>query len=165
MGHREIRAQVLALVAAVVGIVSFGLFQLVARTGELVPRPPLLAAVLLLVMAGLVLWLARPVRQYLRGRATKSLDPLRAARTVVLAQAAALTGAAAAGWYAGQLAVVLTELSLLANQSRVVPLALLVVAAVVLAGAGSVAQRWCRIDPGEDDRDDETERRDRTERR
>jgi hypothetical protein len=165
MGHREIRAQVLALVAAVVGIVSFGLFQLVARTGELVPRPPLLAAVLLLVMAGLVLWLARPVRQYLRGRATKSLDPLRAARTVVLAQAAALTGAAAAGWYAGQLAVVLTELSLLANQSRVVPLALLVVAGVVLAGAGSVAQRWCRIDPGEDDRDDETERRDRTERR
>ena len=165
MRHREIRAQVLALVAATVGIMSFGLFQLVARTGELVPRPPLLAAVLLVVMAGLVLWLARPVRQYLKGRATTSLDPLRAARTVVLAQAAALTGAAAAGWYAGQLAVVLTGLSLLANQSRVLPLALLVVAGVLLAGAGLVAQRWCRIDPGEDDRDDDSERRDRTERR
>ena len=37
-----------------------------------------------------------------RAAATTSLDPLRAARTVVLAQAAALTGSAAAGWYLGQ---------------------------------------------------------------
>lgn len=157
MRHREIGVQTLALVGGGVGIVSFGLFEVVARSGELVPRPPLLAAVLLTVMAGLVLWLARPVRQYLRGRATRSLDPLRAARTVVLAQAAAITGAAAAGWYAGQLAVVLTELSLVANRSRVLPLALLVLAGVVLAAAGLLAQRWCRIDPREDDRDTDDE--------
>lgn len=164
MRHREIGVQTLALVGGGVAIVSFGLFELVARTGELVPRPPLLAGVLLTVMAGLVLWLARPVRQYLRGRATSSLDPLRAARTVVLAQAAALTGAAAAGWYAGQLAVVLTELSLVANRSRVLPLALLVLAGVVLACAGLLAQRWCRIDPREDDRDTD-DQPDRHERR
>ena len=157
MRHREISIQTLALVGGGVGVVSFGLFELVARSGELVPRPPLLAAVLLTVMGGLVLWLARPVRQYLRGRATRSLDPLRAARTVVLAQAAAITGAAAAGWYAGQLAVVLTELSLVANRSRVLPLSLLVLAGVVLAAAGLLAQRWCRIDPREDDRDTDDE--------
>ena len=58
-----------------------------------------------------------------RGPATTSLDPLRAARTVVLAQAAALTGSAAAGWYAGQLVVVSTDLSLVANRSRILPLA------------------------------------------
>ena len=75
-------------------------------------EPSLLSGVLLVVMGGLVLWLARPVRRYLQGRATTSLDPLRAARTVVLAQAAALTGSAAAGWYLGQLVVVLTDLSL-----------------------------------------------------
>lgn len=161
MRHREIRVQALFLVWAGVGLVSFGLFAVVVRTGELVPRPPLLAAVLLTVMAGLVLRLARPVRQYLRGKATGSLDPLRAARTVVLAQAAALTGAAAAGWYAGQLAVVLTELSLVANRSRILPLALLVLAGVLLGGAGIVAQRWCRIGPREDrDHDDHDERDD-----
>ena len=162
MRHKEIRVKTLALVGVGAGVVSFGLFEVVARTGELVPRPPLLAGVLLTVMAGLVLWLARPVRQYLRGRATSSLDPLRAARTVVLAQAAALTGAAAAGWYAGQLAVVLTELSLVANRSRVLPLALLVLAGVVLSGAGLLAQRWCRIDSSED-RDDLDDRDDRDE--
>ena len=106
MRHHEIRVQTLALVAAATGLVSFGVFAMLTRGGELVPRPPVLAGVLLVVMGGLVLWLARPVRRYLLGRATTSLDPLRAARTVVLAQAAALTGSAAAGWYAGQLVVV-----------------------------------------------------------
>ena len=109
-------------------------------------------------MGGLVLWLARPVRRYLQGRATTSLDPLRAARTVVLAQAAALTGSAAAGWYAGQLVVVLTDLSLDANRGRLLPLGALVVAGVALAAAGLVAQRWCRIDPPAEDDDDAHDR-------
>ena len=151
MRHHEIRVQTLALVAAAAGVVSFGVFALLTRSGELVPRPPLLAGVLLVVMAGLVLWLARPVRRYLQGRATTPLDPLRAARTVVLAQAAALTGSAATGWYAGQLAVVLTDLSLIANRSRILPLSLLLLAGVVLATAGLVAQRWCRVDPRDED--------------
>lgn len=151
MRHHEIRVQTLVLVAAAAGLVSFGVFVLITRSGELVPRPPLLAGVLLVVMAGLVLWLARPVRRYLQGRATTPLDPVQAARTVVLAQAAALTGSAATGWYAGQLAVVLTDLSLVANRSRILPLSLLLVAGVVLATAGLVAQRWCRVDPRDED--------------
>ena len=89
---------------------------------------------LLVVMGGLVLWLARPVRRYLQGRATTSLDPLRAARTVVLAQAAALTGSAAAGWYPGQLVVVVTDLSLEANKARLLP----------LSASWSPAWRWPR---------------------
>lgn len=159
MGRREIRVTTLLLVAAVTGIVSFGVFMLVTRDGSLVPRPALLSGVLLVVMGGLVLWLARPVRRYLQGRATKPLDPMWAARTVVLAQAAALTGAAAAGWYLGQVGVVLTDLSLDANRGRLLPLGALVVAAVALAAAGLVAQRWCRVTPHDDD-EDTPERRD-----
>ena len=156
MGHREIRVQTLALVAAVTGVAGFVVFTLITRDGTLVPRASLLAGVLLVLMGGLVLSLARPVRRYLAGRATTTLDPLRAARTVVLAQAAALTGSAAAGWYAGQLAVVLSDLSLVANRSRILPLVALVVAALALAVAGMVAQRWCRVDPR--DEDDDTRR-------
>jgi len=153
MRRKEIRISTLVLVGAVVGIIGFGIFELITRSGTLVPRPSLLSGVLLVVMGGLVLWLARPVRRYLQGRAKTPLDPLRAARTVVLAQAAALTGSAAAGWYAGQLVVVLTGLSLDANQGRVLPLAALVVAGVALATAGLVAQRWCRVDPRDEDGD------------
>ena len=119
MRHREIRVPTLALIAALAAVVSFMVFELVTRSGSLVPRPPVLAGVLLVVMGGLLLWLARPVRRYLQGRATTSLDPLRAARTVVLAQAGALTGAAVSGWYAGQLAVVLTGLDLVEQMIRV----------------------------------------------
>lgn len=151
MRRREIRVTTLVLVAAVTGLVSFGMFLLITRNGSLVPRPALLSGVLLVVMGGLVLWLARPVRRYLQGRATKPLDPMWAARTVVLAQAAALTGAAAAGWYAGQVAVVLTDLSLDVNRGRLLPLGALVVASVALAAAGLVAQRWCRVPPHDED--------------
>ena len=158
MRRKEIRVSTLVLVAAVTGIAGFAVFAMITRSGSLVPRPALLSGVLLVAMGGLVLWLARPVRRYLQGRATTTLDPLRAARTVVLAQAAALTGAAAAGWYAGQAAVVLTDLTLAANQSRLLPLGALVVAGVALAAAGLVAQRWCRVDPP-DEGDDESQDR------
>ncbi len=158
MRRKEIRVKTLALVAAVTGSGGFAVFTVFTRSGELVPRPAVLSGVLLVVMGGLVLWLARPVRHYLQGRATTSLDPLRAARTVVLAQAAALTGAAAAGWYAGQVAVVLTDLSLEANQARLLPLGALIVAGVALAAAGLVAQRWCRVDPPEEGDDQARDR-------
>lgn len=157
MRRKEIRVKTLLLVAAATGIAGYAVFATITRNGSLVPRPALLSGVLLVVMGGLVLWLARPVHRYLQGRATTTLDPLRAARTVVLAQAAALTGSAAAGWYLGQLAVVLTDLSLDANQGRLLPLGALVVSAVALAAAGLVAQRWCRVEPPEDD----TENQDR----
>src|SRR5436189_151689 len=76
MRRKEIRIQTLLLVAAVTGIIGFAMFAAITRTGELVPRPSLLSGVLLVAMGGLVLWLARPVRRYLHGRATISLAPL-----------------------------------------------------------------------------------------
>lgn len=147
--HREIRVQALVPAGLVSLALAFGAFTLVTRSGSLVPRPPVLAGVLLVVMGALVLRLARPVRRYLQGRATAPLDPLRAARVLVLAQAAALTGALATGWYLGQLGVVATDLSLVANRSRLVPLLALALTGVALAAAGLVAQRWCRVDPGD----------------
>ncbi|WP_392543226.1 DUF3180 domain-containing protein [Oryzobacter telluris] len=151
MRHREIRLQTLVLSSLLAGAVAFVVFSLLTRSGSLVPRPPVLAGILIVVMGALVLWIARPVRRYLQGRATAPLDALRAARVVVLAQAAALTGSLAAGWYLGQLAVVATDLSLVANQMRLLPLLALALTGVALAAAGLVAQRWCRVDPPEDD--------------
>jgi len=149
-GH-GVRARVAALVALGVGLASWLLWMLVTGDGMLVPRPPWLAAILLVGMAAFVLGYAWPVRAYLLGRSTRRLDPLRAARVVVLAQAATLTGGAAAGWYAGQLAVVASDLSLVANGDRLWRLAILVGAGVVLCLAGLVGQHWCRVDPPTED--------------
>ncbi len=147
-----VRAPILTLVGVLTTAGSYLIGLGITADGSLLPRPPWFAGVLLVVMAGLVLWAARPVRRYLQGRATVPLDPIVAARTVVLAQAAALTGAAAAGWFLGQLAVVVGDLSLIANQSRILPFAVLFLAALALAVAGMVAQHWCRIEPP-DERD------------
>ena len=145
-GH-GVRARVAVLVALVIGLASGLLWMLVTGEGTLVPRPSWLAAGLLAAMAAFVIGFAWPVRSYLSGSSTRRLDPLRAARVVVLAQAATLTGAAAVGWYAGQLVVVASDLSLVANQDRLWRLAILVGTGVVLCIAGLVAQHWCRVDP------------------
>ena len=165
MRHREIRFKTLVLAALLSLGLAFVVFTLVTRSGSLVPRPPVLAGILLVVMGGLVLWMARPVRRYLQGQATGPLDPLRAARVVVLAQAAALTGSLATGWYLGQAVVVATDLSLVANQMRLLPLLALAATGLALAAAGLVAQRWCRVDGPDDedpDRGPSARREDRT---
>lgn len=151
-----VRVRLVVIVGLVVTMLSgLGWQWYTTPTGSLVPRPPWLAMVLLVAMGGAVLLLAWPIRRYLAGGATRPLDPLRAARVVVLSQAAALTGAAATGWYAGQLAVVLSGLDLVANQDRVLVTVLAVLAAMALAVAGLVAQRWCRVDPPSDEERDE----------
>ncbi|GGL42816.1 DUF3180 domain-containing protein [Phycicoccus endophyticus] len=151
MSRNGVRIQTLVVVSAVTTVVGFLAAVLVTRDGSLLQRPPWAAGVLLVVMGGLVLWLARPVRRHLRSGLRTSVDALRAARTVVLAQAAALTGAAAAGWYLGQLLSLVRDLSLVANQQRLVPFGLLLLASVLLAVCGMVAQAWCRIDHDDED--------------
>jgi hypothetical protein len=153
--RRGIRVQTLVLTAVLTGVAGFLVGVVITRDGSLLPRTPVVAGLVLVVMAGIVLWLARGVRRYLQGRATASLDPLHATRTVVLAQAAALTGAAAAGWFVGELVVLVRDLSLVANQERVLPVVVMLAASLVLAVAGMVAQHWCRVEPPDDSEDDE----------
>ncbi|MBM6405561.1 DUF3180 domain-containing protein [Phycicoccus sp. CSK15P-2] len=155
MNRHGITGRMLLVVGLAALVVGYLVAVVVIRDGSLLQRPPWGAGVLLVVMGGLVLGLARPVRKHLHSGARTSLDALRAARTVVLSQAAALTGAAAAGWYLGQLGGLLGDLSLVANQERLLPFGLLLLASVVLMVCGMVAQSWCRID--RDDEPTETE--------
>lgn len=141
-----VRARHLAAVAVVTTLLSALLWEVSRRSGGLVARPSWVAVVLLLVMAGLVLTAAWPVRQHLAGRADKALDPLRAARAGILAQAAALTGAGALGWYLGAVLVALRDLDLAAVRGTVPWLAGTALAAAVVVAAGLLAQSWCRLD-------------------
>ncbi len=140
-----------ATVAAVTGLVSAVLWQVRSNQGHLVPTPSLIGGVLLVLLVVFVLALAWPVRRYLRGRATRPLDPVRASRALVFAQAGALTGGAVAGWYAAQFVIVLRALDLHAYQSRAWQLGLCVVAAGLLAAAGLIAQNWCRVSPPDEE--------------
>ena len=76
------------------------------NTGGLLPPATWVSSVLLVVTAALVFAAGLPVRRFLQGRRDKTLSPIRAARTLVLAQAAALTGAGVFGFYAAQVLLV-----------------------------------------------------------
>ncbi|HQK30899.1 MAG TPA: DUF3180 domain-containing protein [Phycicoccus sp.] len=147
-----------ASVALVVGGISAIGWTLWQRSGRLIPAPPLLGAVLFALLVVFVLVLAWPVRNHLQGRARRVLDPLRAARALVFAQAAALTGAALTGWYAAQLALAVAERDLTVYREAIWRFAALTVGAMLLAGAGLLAQSWCRVEPPDDSADDRSRR-------
>lgn len=147
MRGRPLTWGVVALVAAVVGFGSVVLWMAITRRGDLVPAPPWIALVTMLLLASFVLLLARSVRAHVRGVAKEPLDRLRAARILVLTQAAALTGGAGVGWYAGQIAVLLRDIGLVANHERAWRVGVALLCALLLAGAGMLGQHWCKVPP------------------
>ena len=140
------RSSTLALVAAATGAVTWGVLSLLDSRGTHLAPVLWVVAPILVVVAALVLWAASAVRSFLRGR-RPSLDPIRAARTAALAKASSLTGALLAGWYAGQALLTLPHLQVEAQQGRAWSAGAAAVAAVVLAVAGLVAERFCELPP------------------
>ena len=150
-----------------VGFVAIALGYLVLRVwtdqGGALPPAPWGALILLVFMACGVVFAGLPVRRFLRGRAKKTLNPIRAMRTVVLAQASALTGALVTGWYLAQMLVVLPDFDIASVRSLAWRLAALAAGGVLMVVAGLVVQAMCRVDKdsrGENkdaDRNDEDE--------
>ena len=145
-----------AAIALVVGLLSWLGWRLYLNAGHLLGPSSWVSPVLLVAMAVLVVSAGLPVRRFLRGEARKPLSPIRAARTLVLAQAAALTGSALVGWYAAQALHALADLSLPDYRTLLWQQLAECAAAVLLAGAGMATQRMCRVErpPRDDDRDD-----------
>ena len=141
----------LASVGLVALLLAVAVWEVGRRSGTVVAKPSWVALALLLVMGGLVLAAAWPVRKHLSQKATRVLDPLRAARAGVLAQAAALTGAGAFGWYLGSLLVGIRDRDLAVGRAVLPWTAAAVVCAAVLVVCGLVAQSWCRVDEEDPD--------------
>ncbi|MBO1752982.1 DUF3180 domain-containing protein [Actinotalea sp. BY-33] len=140
----------LALVALAVTAVVHPVLRVVeSRGGTLLPVP-LLAVLVVLGIAGVVLRLGWSVRQYTRGE-KPGLDPLLAARTVVLATASAYTGALLTGWYLAHALVPLGDLGIEARRDLALSAGVAGLATVGLVVAGLVVERWCEIRRDEDD--------------
>ena len=149
---RGLRWSQLAGIVLVVGLLSWLGWRLYLDRGHLLGQVSWVSSVLLLAMAALVIAAGLPVRRFLRGEARKTLNPVRAARTLVLAQAAALTGAGLVGWYAAQAALAVADLTLPGYRSVLGQLVAVGLSALVLMVAGMLTQRMCRVDPPSDER-------------
>lgn len=136
----------LLLVAVVAALVSTGLLRLLEGRGWVLLPPAALSWVVVLLIAAVVARLGWNVRQFTKGK-RPGLDPLLAARTVVLATASAHTGALLAGWYAGHVVLVARDLAITPRREVAVAAGVAVLASVVLAVVGLVVERWCQVEP------------------
>ena len=144
------RWQTLALVTVGVAALTWLGFSTLAGRGGLPPQVPWLVVAVEVLIAAIVFTLGWAVRQFLRGK-RPNLDPIRAARTAVLAKASCYTGALLAGWYGGQTVVLVTDLGTHGNGGRAVAAGIATTGAVVLAVVGLVVEWFCRIPPPKDD--------------
>jgi hypothetical protein len=139
----------LVVVAALTaGVVLLGLRFAEGRGATVLPIP-LVSSLVVALIAAVVLTLGWNVRQYTRGR-RPGLDPLLAARTVVLATASAYTGAVLTGWYGAHALLVLGDLDIAARRELAASTVPALVCTVGLAVVGLVVERWCEI-RGDDD--------------
>lgn len=151
---RRTRWQTLLGIAVVVGVLAAMLTTWLDRQGPGMPRVAWLVVAVELLIAAVVFSMGWAVRQFLHGK-RPSLDPIRAARTAVLAKAACYTGALLTGWYGGQTVAHLVDTAIPGNAGRAGSAAVAAGGAVVLAVVGLVVEWFCRVPPP---RDDEKER-------
>ena len=145
-----LRTRVLLAVAVVAGVLTWVVLDVLDPTAASVPLP-WTVPVLLVLLAGTVLTAGRPVRRWNQGHRDRPLDPLRAARTVVVAQAAGVTGAALAGAYGGLVALLVPMTHIEVRLDRLWLGLAAMAASLLLLVAGVVVERWCRLPP--EDRD------------
>lgn len=146
--HRT-RVQTLGIVAVLVALAGWLLFRALASRSVVPPAVPWLVVAVEVVIAAIVLAMGWSVRQYLKGN-KPDLDPIRAARTAVLAKSSCYTGAVLAGWYGAQVLAVLGDLDVASQRARAAAAGVAVVGALVMAAVGLVVEWFCRIPPPED---------------
>jgi hypothetical protein len=142
---RPTRTPWLLLGAVLVAVAGWLGLRWWAQGGRELPMLPWTAPGVMAVLAAAVLVAGWQVRQWTRGKRERPLDPLRAARTVVLAKAAQYAGALLSGWYAAQSLVVLPTVDVEPRRDLLVRGLVSLVAAVVLWVVGWVVERWCRV--------------------
>jgi len=139
--------------AVIGGVAGFLLEYWATTTGRSLIVPPITMPLMLVVIAGILVGFAIPIRRSVSGASNKRIDPFHATRIVVLAKASSLVGALLTGFGAGLLIFFLTRTVLPGVGSMWLAIASCLGAAVLCA-AGLVAEHLCTL-PKDEDRDDD----------
>lgn len=148
--HSGIRVTTLVIAGLVMAVVAWLVLRGLASGGTL-PEPGWIGLVAMLFLGGGLVAAGWQVRQVRDGKPLAHVTPLRAARTLVLGQAGALTGAVLVGWYVANVLALLPDIDVESQRGRIWPFAAHAVVALLLSGAGMLVQRWCRLRPRDDD--------------
>lgn len=148
---RGVTISATVLLAVIVTGLAFAVLKVWSSRGNELSTPSWTASILLVLMAAAVLAAGYDIRRYQRGESRRMPSPLRARRTLVAAQASALTGAAMIGWYLAQVLVIAPNADVPTQRSHLLISLATAGAALLLSIAGLVAQWMCRIPPEDDD--------------
>lgn len=153
---KQLRIGTLAGIFGVSGVLCWAGSQMWDALGTL-PSVPLLAPVVLALIAAVLLATAISFRSRLRAQRERRLvgkpvEPMMAARAVVFGQASALVAAAVGGMYGGVAVFVMTSHlgDMPARREQALYAGLSVVAAVALVAVAVWLERICRLPEDEE---------------
>ncbi|MGG5172496.1 DUF3180 domain-containing protein [Pseudarthrobacter sp. J1738] len=147
---KSIRPIVLVAIAGALAVVAWVVSLMAAKYSFSTPLLPLSALITVGVIAALTLILGLRILRWKNNPSKTRLDPILAARTLLLAQAAAYAGAVLFGWHAG---IVLDQLRFLAyssGQANVWSGLIMAGGGLVMVAVGLVVERFCRVPPEDD---------------
>lgn len=148
---RTIRYRALAAIAVVTAVLGWLGNQVTERNGLPVPFLHLSSLVTMAAIAVFTLVLGLKVRRWRNGKRDKELNPVLAARTLVLAQACAYAGSLIFGWHAG---VLLDQLILLLYRPGLgaLPAVLAMMGGgLIMVVIGLVVEHFCKLPPEDTD--------------
>ncbi|BCT74472.1 hypothetical protein SCMU_03140 [Sinomonas cyclohexanicum] len=151
---KPLKPWALVLVAIVVGLVGVAANSLAMRASAATPVLPISALGSMAVIAVVTLVLGIRVLRWRTGHRTHMLDPIFAARTLVLAHACAYAGAVLLGWHGGVIADQVPFLATRAGTPLVETALFMILGGVVMVAIGFIVERFCRIPPEEGDEDE-----------
>lgn len=148
---RTIRPAWLIVVTVVLAVAGWVGTSLTSRASLALPILPL-SSLITMGLIVVVCWiLGIKVRRWRDGKREKQLDPLLAARTLVLAQACAYAGAVLFGWHVGILLDQLPTISMRADLGIIWRMVAMMAGAVCMVVTGVVVERFCKLPPEDTD--------------
>ncbi|MBG6179077.1 DUF3180 domain-containing protein [Arthrobacter sp. CAN_A1] len=152
----------LAALGVIAGVGGWLVNWWASRNGFPVPTLPLSSLLTVAAILAVTLVFGLRVLRWRNGRRDRALNPILAARTVVLAQATAYAGALNAGWHLG---ILVDQFSLVAVRGvtgSVWGTVVMLLSGMVMIAVGIMVQGFCRLPPddGADGADGKSSRND-----
>ena len=145
---RPIRFTALGLIGVLLGLLGFAATQLADRASAATPVLPYSALGSMTVIAVFTLALGiRVLRWRNSEKRTRMIDPIFAARTLVLAHACAYAGAVLLGWHAGVIADQIPVWAARATSPVVLQAVAMMGGGIIMVAIGLLVERFCRIPP------------------
>lgn len=120
--------------------------------------PPGTLVLVLFGIAAVLLALGWPIRQFVRRKHDRRIDPFQAMRVLLFAKASSLTGALLTGAGLGTLLYLVSRPVPAGGASAALTVGTLLGGATMVA-AGLVVEQWCRLPPQDPESDEEQEAR------